>query len=1631
MGYRVNILGRLQLSGRPDLLVNLLDYVVEQSKETDPSGFRLAGYKDFLRLKPALVGLPGVNFDQKVEGDHIWLRVDRLQATSPPPIPLKEIQRYFIISDNPSGPEPAVNEAALSHSIAIDIGKMTKEDGEQETAARRKLVGSAFAEYKPLWKAWAEGEKPRRAAISLYGDLFSLKHQLESEETAKPHELVWGVGITSWRLFYEERSGKKTIEYQYPLITQSMEIAIEEQSMAILLRPRAVDPRFEFDAFAACQVLSAPEVENACKEALTKHPERPVSPFDPGSYEHILKLAAGNLHERGQYLPAQDKPPAVGGDPVITDAWVILARPRSNNYLIEDIERLKNCINGGTEIPNGSLALVTPPSDDPINFEPISFRGLSSSGGSGIGKPRELYFPLPYNHEQVTIVEQLERSDGITVQGPPGTGKTHTIANIVCHYLATGRKVLVTSKGEQALEVLQSKIPEEVRPLTVALISGDREGMRQFQSSIEAIIHNVSQLNSDVTRTEIQRLLSAIDRAHSELATIDKRVNDIALTQLADIEVDGIEMRAQKMADLVINGSSRHAWFDDALSLEAANAPPATATEVAQCREARRRLAADLPYVDARIPSSTALLPAAEIETLHNVLVSIREIEANEAKGGLLSLVATTPEVLSDARKLLTAIEAAAALAHELELSGDGWTFELRKKCRQSDFASERKALEALFDEIEALIQARAEFLIRPVEVPDAAVGIAKFREAVARGSETGKPLGMFTFGSGDVKEQIGTVRVAGLAPASAADWKHVLEYAKLHDRVTSFSSRWNQFAQLLSIPVVTGGVQALRSIEQITVAARKSHLLATSHDKHLPILAEKVFAKPPLAQIQGTSADLLKVKEHLMAHLTRADLARAATMLATLQEKLAGTAGKVSESLRAFVANDLGNSHLPTERVVASYAELVTEVRRVEALANDIQVVTSLAKTFERAGAEKFAARISHVCVGSSGEDSVLPISWRDAWNWARVKFHLEKIEARDELLALATRRRDLEAGLAKLYESMVSKSAWLATKTSASARVLSALETYKTAIRKIGQGTGPNATRHRRDAQKAMQDAQGAVPCWIMSHNKVSETLPATLGSFDLVVVDEASQSDLWALPAVLRGKKILVVGDDKQVSPDGGFISAVHIQTLKNRFLANQPYATVLTPEKSLYDIASTVFAAQKVMLREHFRCVPAIIAYSNRFYDNFMQPLRIPKESERIDPPLVDIYVPSGYRDKKDINPPEAEAIAAEINAILGDSRFANRTLGVVSLLGPDQAKFIDSLVRERCDAAELMRRKFECGDARVFQGSERDIMFLSMVADPQACRALSGNMFEQRFNVAGSRARDRMYLVRSVKMSDLSQLDLRAGLLSHFSKPLEGSSDDSKNLIELCESGFEKQVYSSLVDKGFRVIPQVKAGSFRIDMVVEGENDARLAIECDGDEFHGPDRWSADMNRQRVLERAGWTFWRCFASTWSMRKDEILDELLQRLAAMGIEPLGMLETIPSLVEYRTWMPAVYTEGTVEVGDPIDDLVDAAVAQAHAATQVTLIANEVQVTSVVSDADTPENNLVDERGNIQISALKKFAAERCLRLEDKRDKGGCLWVLSATALHLKNDAEYGELLQDLGFKWSDIKDGWFSH
>jgi hypothetical protein len=81
-------------------------------------------------------------------------------------------------------------------------------------------------------------------------------------------------------------------------------------------------------------------------------------------------------------------------------------------------------------------------------------------------------------------------------------------------------------------------------------------------------------------------------------------------------------------------------------------------------------------------------------------------------------------------------------------------------------------------------------------------------------------------------------------------------------------------------------------------------------------------------------------------------------------------------------------------------------------------------------------------------------------------------------------------------------------------------------------------------------------------------------------------------------------------------------------------------------------------------------------------------------------------------------------------------------------------------------------------------------------------------------------------------------------------------------------------------------------------------DRRLAVELDGDTFHGPDKWVADLHRQRALERMGWKFWRCWGSHWRGDPDGCMQELLTTLAQMGIEPIGGELSPIVYTEHRT-------------------------------------------------------------------------------------------------------------------------------
>src|SRR5438552_836541 len=164
-----------------ELLIQLLDYIKEQAKEINPQGYRLASVRGFLRVRDDIAGLLGAEFDLRVEGDHIWLRVPRL-AAEPPPKPPETQKEFLRISSDPDGPEPTFDEPAFLNYLNRAV-KETDPDGRGSLEASiRNAAARALESYTVSWKSWAEGERPRRKTIALYGDLFALMHQMEAEE---------------------------------------------------------------------------------------------------------------------------------------------------------------------------------------------------------------------------------------------------------------------------------------------------------------------------------------------------------------------------------------------------------------------------------------------------------------------------------------------------------------------------------------------------------------------------------------------------------------------------------------------------------------------------------------------------------------------------------------------------------------------------------------------------------------------------------------------------------------------------------------------------------------------------------------------------------------------------------------------------------------------------------------------------------------------------------------------------------------------------------------------------------------------------------------------------------------------------------------------------------------------------------------------------------------------------------------------------------------------------------------------------------------------------------------------------------------------------------------------------------
>lgn len=1469
-------------AGAPQVL-DLLNYIEQVEKLKSKPAFSVPA-EFFVAHQHELKGLPELQLNLQVEGDDVWLRLPRLQEIAPPDLD-EELKLWVTLPKSPEKTPELKTETVTYEGKREVVRAQLKDHPEVQEAF------NWYVEYQ--WEPWASAERPRRKTIARYNQLFSLQQAIASEGAETPLELVWGIGYAAWK-----KEGFGTA-LKYPLLVQACEISLNEKTFDLEVRPRDVEPRLEADCYAEMELPGVKQLEGYWRSALANGANR-VNPFEASTYDGTLKAAVGHLDPSGAYeVRTDDVTPPVPSDKLtITNTWVLFGRKRSGDIFLEDIRRLKKKVESATELPSVIRSFVEH-GDSTVTVRPEQpFRGLSTSDAGA--QAMELYFPMAYNDEQVSIVQKLHANDGVVVQGPPGTGKTHTIANVICHYLAQGKRVLVTAKGESALAVLQDKLPERIRPLSVALLSDERDGMKQFEHSIQTIASSVAGLNPTRAAQNIAAAEDKLNQLHTKIAHVDRTVSAYASKHMQSYPFQGREVTPEELSKVVLGQAESHQWFDDEPPSSKDVTLPFDDAAINALRRARMTVGEDLTYLGCTLPSSDDFPVWADMLGLHRDLVKAKSIDASVTQGAVLALVDSRLETFEKAQALVKFLEDRLALKANLASTQQPWLEALAKRIADMQPTDPvLVALVALCADICKLERQRRELLAKAVDAPADAELNEDVIDAIGR-LVAGKSAFALPFGKGDARKLVSAMTVSGVVPSGRPEWELIQELLAWRVEARKVLARWSSLSGEFGLEAPGAGIElALKRLASWQTGIEEVRQLSFDFDAKLHSRLEEVFGKQTADRMWEVGEPFVaSAYSSLQAHVDKGRLAYAMKRVQEFVRKLEGHSGGIVEQLRSFLTESLGRMTADESVLQTTWLALQAELSRLTALKPSLDEIERVTVAIEGAGAKQWARRL-RTEPATADLDVATPGSWLEAWNWRQAVMFLDRIDGHHKMRELFDERRTLTTALARTYQELVAEKTWLGVFNNSPDSVRQALQAYLNAVHAMGSGTGVRAVRHRKTAREAMLRAYQAVPCWVLPQWRVSETIPPEVGLFDLVIIDEASQSDIWALPALLRGRKVLVVGDHKQVSPSAVGTAEEKIKELTNRFLTNQPHGSEMTPDKSIYDLARVVFAGNSVMLKEHFRCVPAIIEFSNReFYQGDIRPLRVPKANERLDPPLVDVFVKGGNR-RGDVNEPEAKAIADEIEAILGDAQFDGRSIGVVTLLGTAQAALIHELVSERISPIDVVERKIAIGPPPVFQGRERDIMMISMVLGPGDRSAANRADMHQRFNVALSRARDRMYLFRSVAETEFKEDSLNGKVISHFKQPFRQDAKKVQALRERCESGFELEMFDELVKRGFRVEPQVPCGGYRIDFVVEGNEGRRLAVECDGDRFHGPGQWQDDMARQRVLERAGWTFWRCFASSFVRRREEVLEDLMRTLERLGIEPLGA-ESVDSTV-----------------------------------------------------------------------------------------------------------------------------------
>ena len=1229
--------------------------------------------------------------------------------------------------------------------------------------------------------------------------------------------------------------------------------------------------------------------------------------FDRQAIGSICRRLTHLLDPDAQYDEDALRPPG-GTTPRGAFAPAIILRRRTNRGLVQIYEQIVAQIQALAEVPSGVLPLIDPdqqpesvPSDDP---------------GAVVRLDDEDFLPLPVNEAQRRIIERVDRTAQTVVQGPPGTGKTHTAAALVSHLLAQGKRVLITAQTDRALREVRAKLPREIQSLAVSVIGQSRSDMADLRTAVENISRRADDFDAAESQKSIDRHVAKLDELRRERAEAYARLIAIRRQEVEPRD-DGPEQGTlAAIAYRHLHEKPKFEWINY-FDID----PRGTGQSISTDEIVRwRRTLLDQDVVSHQAEATSRLPDLSRLvapEVFARLVTDEQQAIANKDRYRSLSMNKSFELVRSLApalrEELRSRVSELADRALALEQRQETWVRDALRDVRsgrQESWVARSTRIKSLADHAAGLIEH-----FGPTTWVDITGGDLSAHQQTAKSLiayvDSGREIKTLPDGSPKIgpltpksiklaEPFFADVKVDGVPAVKRKQLADFIYWVDAGRAVAAMDRAWPPGVEISQLPTLRQRLYWHR-----TEVAQLDKVLA---------LGEHIELERAWLQHNGlpvpdwNSLDEIRRYAELVEAAIATDAAvAAATPIEAVAEYLKAEAQwPNSPAVTARLLRAAG------DRDLDGYISATGELAHLHAVAAAVSERDRIRAELDQS-APRLAAAIAADPGAPEWDDRLS--RYEEAWRWEMTGRWILQQDGEDSNV-LKAQLNVIEQQIRSEVERLAAERAWghavAPGRLTGSARAN--LTQYAQLVSSLGKGMGKYAAKKRVEIAEAMDRCRPSVPVWIMPIYRIAEQVRVQPNLYDVVIIDEASQAGLEATFLQYLAPKVVVIGDDKQVSPAAVGVDQQQLRDLAKLYISHDIYiASWQDPKRSYFDEASMRFGG-RIPLTEHRRCVPEIIGFSNRIaYEPEGIPLVPVRQfgAERLEP-VKAIYLADGYEAGNKTNPVEAEAIVEQIRKCLVDPRYDGATFGVISLLGKEQAKLIEHKLLDTVPPEEWTARELRCGDASDFQGSERDVMLLSMVKAPDPAKrisALTATPYMQRFNVAASRAKDQMWVYHSIPRSELTNTeDMRYQLLDYCYGVMHRTRDDTdapvKGIVSEdirvppFDSLFEQRVFNKVVQRGYTVWPQYPALGYNIDLVVIGAK-GKLAVECDGDFWHGPAEYEADLARQRELERCGWEFFRVRESVFYADMAATLQKLWETLDELDIRTADWID--PSLGE----------------------------------------------------------------------------------------------------------------------------------